>query len=289
MESQSTIRLPPPQPPASGACLVYIYPTGPGIGRRFLLTAAQLLLGRDEECDISLDDPSVSRRHAHVVPATDGCYAVDLDSKNGTFVNERPVTRQRLRDGDYLRVGSSIFRFLDSGNVEAAYHEEIYRLTILDALTGLPNRRHLAEFLTRELIRAARYRRPVGLVLIDMDRFKSINDELGHLGGDAVLRELATLLRQRAAPGDLASRYGGEEFALALVESSPEAALATAEELRAGIERHPFTYAGQSLTLTASLGVATSGPGQVDPDELLRRSDEKLYQAKRAGGNRVAG
>ncbi len=289
MDSESTIRVPPPQPPACGACLVYIYPTGPGIGRRFLLGAAPLLLGRDEDCDISLDDPSLSRRHAHVLSAADGCYAIDLDSKNGTFVNEQPISRQRLRNGDYLRVGSSIFRFLDSGNIEAAYHEEIYRLTILDVLTGLPNRRHLLEFLGRELVRSARYHRPVALALLDADRFKAVNDQFGHLGGDAVLREMAALLRQHAAPGDLAARYGGEEFALALVESDLEAARVRGEEVRAAVEQFRFVYAGRSVSLTGSVGIAASSPGQTDAEELLRRADEKLYQAKRAGGNRVVG
>jgi diguanylate cyclase (GGDEF)-like protein len=290
MEGDTTIRVPPPQPLNSGACLVYIYPTGPGIGRRFPVEAAPLLLGRDDDCDIPLTDPSVSRRHAQLRPAEDGCYAIDLDSKNGTFVNDEPITVRRLRDGDYLRVGSSIFRFLDSGNIEAAYHEEIYRLTIQDVLTGLPNRRHLLEFVKRELVRSARYRRPLALVLLDVDRFKSVNDQLGHLGGDAALREMASLLRSLASPGDLAARYGGEEFALTLVESGPDAAHASAEQVRGAVERHAFTYAGRTFALTVSLGVAVETPtGPAEAEALLRRADEKLYEAKRAGGNRVAG
>src|SRR5947208_12516043 len=101
----------------------------------------------------------------------------------------------KLKDGDYLRVGNWIFRYLTGGNVEAEYHEEIYRLTIIDALTGIHNKRYLLEFLDRELSRSARHHRPLALLLFDLDLFKAVNDEIGHLGGDFTLRELAGCLK----------------------------------------------------------------------------------------------
>src|SRR5207247_11150600 len=128
-----------------------------------------------------ITDHSGSRRHARIELRADGFYAVDLESTNGTFVNDVPGAAGRLKDGDYLRAGNCIYRFLAGGNVEAEYHEEIYRLTIIDALTEIHNKRYLLEFLERELARTTRYRRPLALILFDLDLFKKVNDEFGHL------------------------------------------------------------------------------------------------------------
>src|SRR5207247_3830386 len=138
----------------------------------------------------------------------DGYYAVDLQSTNGTFVNDVPASICKLKDGDYLRVGNCIYRFLAGGNVEAEYHEEIYRLTIIDALTGIHNKRYLLEFLDRELARSARHHRPLSLVMLDIDRFKAVNDELGHLAGDFTLRELLSLAKEAIRKEELCVRYG---------------------------------------------------------------------------------
>ena len=131
------------------ACVVHIYPTGPGMGTRYALADTPMVIGRGNDCDIRINDHSVSRRHARIQPGADGYYAVDLQSTNGTFVNDVPASICKLKDGDYLRVGNCIYRFLAGGNVEAEYHEEIYRLTIIDALTDIHNKRYLLEFLDR--------------------------------------------------------------------------------------------------------------------------------------------
>src|SRR5438270_12903586 len=132
------------------ACLVHIYPSGPAMGRRYTLSsAAAMLIGRGSDCAIHIDDHSVSRKHVRLEPLPDGYHAVDLGSTNGTYVNDVPVERQPLSDGDYLRVGNCIYRFLAGGNIEAEYHEEIYRLAIIDGLTEIPNKRYLYEVLAR--------------------------------------------------------------------------------------------------------------------------------------------
>jgi two-component system cell cycle response regulator len=270
------------------ACVVHIYPTGPGMGTRYALSDSPMVLGRGNDCDIRINDHSVSRRHARIQPGADGYYAVDLQSTNGTFVNDVPASICKLKDGDYLRVGNCIYRFLAGGNVEAEYHEEIYRLTIIDALTDIHNKRYLLEFLDRELSRSARYTRPLALILFDIDRFKSVNDEMGHLGGDFTLRELAACVKGSIRKEELFARYGGEEFVVVLPETMRENALTVAERLRQLIERHTFQYEGKSYQVTISLGVAaTTGEQALTPHDLLRHADEKLYEAKNAGRNRV--
>jgi two-component system, cell cycle response regulator len=270
------------------ACVVHIYPVGPGMGTRYALGESPMVLGRGNDCDIRINDHSVSRRHARIQPGADGYYAVDLQSTNGTFVNDVPASICKLKDGDYLRVGNCIYRFLAGGNVEAEYHEEIYRLTIIDALTDIHNKRYLLEFLDRELSRSARYNRPLALILFDLDRFKSINDELGHLGGDFTLREVASCVRTCVRKEELFARYGGEEFLIVLPETNLEGALVVAERVRALVEKHPFQYEGKSYPVTVSLGVAaTNGDRPLTPFELVGEADEKLFRAKRAGRNRV--
>ena len=101
------------------ACLVHIYPTGPSMGSRYALSDSPVVIGRASDCDIRINDHSVSRRHARVQPSAEGYYAVDLQSTNGTYVNDVPASMYKLKDGDYLRVGNCIYRFLTGGNVEA--------------------------------------------------------------------------------------------------------------------------------------------------------------------------
>src|SRR5262249_999580 len=161
------------------AILVHIYPTGPQMGTRYVITARPLIIGRGDNCDIYINDSSVSRRHASVEASPAGVRVTDLGSTNGTFINNTAVASAALRDGDSLRVGNCIYRFLAGGNVEAEYHEEIYRLTIIDALTETHNKRYLLDFLERELARSQRHRRPLSLVLFDIDRFHGITDASG--------------------------------------------------------------------------------------------------------------
>jgi diguanylate cyclase (GGDEF)-like protein len=283
-----------PTPPVSvtnrQACLVHIYPTGPGMGTRYTLADSRVVLGRDSDCDICLGDLSVSRHHARIQPGLDGYYVVDLQSTNGTFVNDKPASMCKLKDGDYLRFGNWIFRYLSGGNVEADYHEEIYRLTIIDGLTGIHNKRYLLDFLDRELARSVRHHRPLSLALIDIDRFKAINDELGHLGGDYALRELAETLKDAIRREELFARYGGEEFAIVWPETNLQGAVQVGQRLREAVAKHSFVFEGKSFDLTISMGVATTdGETTLTPIDLIRQADEKLYQAKQTGRNRVIG
>jgi diguanylate cyclase (GGDEF)-like protein len=270
------------------AYLVHIYPPGLSLGIRYALGDAPVLLGRDIKCDICIDDPSVSRHHARFQPDGDGFCVFDLQSTNGTSVNKVPITQCKLKDGDDLRVGNCIYRFLASSNVEAQYHEEIHRLTIIDVLTHIPNRRYFLQFLERELLRAQRYQRPLALVLFDIDNFKGVNDHFGHLGGDFTLRELARCIQGTIRKEGLFARYGGEEFAVVLPEADAAIAMHVAERIRTRIAQHGFRYEGTEFGITVSLGVAaTNGRTATTSEELISEADAHLYQAKNAGRNRV--
>ena len=190
-----------------------------------------------------------------------------------------------LQDGDYLRVGNCIYRYLAGGNIEAEYHEEIYRLTILDGLTQIHNQRYMTEFLEREVVRSQRHSPAAGG---PDDRPRPLQGDqrhLGHLGGDFVLRELANVIRSSVRKEDLFARYGGEEFVLVLVETDKEEAILVSEHIRQSIADHSFQFESSPINLTISVGVACmAGDMTITPSSLLKSADENLYQAKRTDG-----
>lgn len=277
-----------PERPNHNACLVQIYPTGTGMGSCYILGDTPLNIGREPDSDIRINDTSVSRRHARVMPDTEGYAIQDQQSTNGTFVNDVRVSVQKLRAGDYLHVGTAIFRYLAGGTVEAAYHEEIYRLTIIDGLTGVHNKRYFLEAIERELVRATQHSRPLTLAMLDIDHFKAINDDLGHLAGDFALRELATCIKQTIGKEDLLARYGGEEFAVVMPETEKDKAVAAAERIRQHVEESNFSFETHEFRMTLSIGlVSTAGDESMTVTELIRLADEKLYEAKHSGRNKV--
>jgi two-component system cell cycle response regulator len=279
----------PPRSTDEAACLVLIYPSGPMMGRRYTLDGDALIIGRGSDCDIVVDLDSVSRRHATIERKGGSILISDLGSTNGTYVNELLVEEQPLRDGDQVKIGNAIFKFLSGGNVEAGYHEAIFRMTIIDALTEAHNKRFFLEFLDRELARCVRYGRPLSVVMFDLDHFKNVNDNHGHLAGDYVLRELSRRLRVRIRKEELMARYGGEEFVVVLPEAGHEGAMQFAEQIRRLVERDPFEFEGETIPMTISVGVETIQGELIDANQFIKLVDQKLYQAKRTGRNRVVG
>jgi two-component system cell cycle response regulator len=270
-------------------CLVLIYPGGPDMGRRFPLTRSEVVLGRGADCDIQVDRDSVSRRHARLFRVGEQWMVEDLGSTNGSYVNDVPVQRSVLRDADFVKIGAAIFKFLSGAGVEAAYYEEIYRMTIIVGLTGAHNKRYFMEFLEREIARCARYKRPLSLLMIDIDHFKKINDTHGHLTGDYCLREMSRRLLARIRREELFARYGGEEFAAVLPETDLEGARHFGETIRALVADVPFEFEGDTFPVTISVGIHTLDGQEVYPPEFIKRADENLYRAKREGRNRVIG
>src|SRR3954471_3809344 len=168
-------------------------------------------------------------------------------------------------------------------------HETVQRQAVTDELTGLYNHRRFQEAMEDESERARRFRQDMGLVMLDIDDFKSVNDTYGHQQGDLVLREVARILRESSREIDAPARYGGEELAVVLPGTDLEGAYNLAERVRSGIESLalPLPDGRGTLRVTASLGVASLVHGVGEPRELLARADAALYEAKRSGKNKV--
>ena len=288
-KTKITTLSPPVEVSSEPACMVLIYPTGDLLGKRFTLERQALLIGRTGECDIVVELDSVSRRHARIQREGLNIVVHDLGSTNGTYVNQIQIKSRVLSDGDQIKIGNAIFKFLSGGNVESGYHEAIYRMVIVDGLTEVHNKRYFEEFLERELARSARYKHSLSLVMYDLDKFKNVNDTYGHLAGDHVLREISRRLHSRIRKEELLARYGGEEFVILLPETDREGAISFAEHIRERVEAEPVNFEGEVIKVTISVGVATIQGETVDSDTIIRMADENLYEAKRSGRNRVVG
>ena len=278
---------------ARQACLV-LY-SGPEPGQRYALPEGTLALGRAPDCQLPLDSPGISRRHAEFEVAGDRVTLRDLGSVNGTHVNERRIEGSvRLNDGDMLRVGEVMLKFYPRDSLDALLHDRIYRLATVDELTEVYTRRYVMDALAREYRRARRSSRPLSVLCLDLDHFKEVNDRWGHGAGDQVLREAAAALHGGLRGSDILGRTGGEEFLAVLPETPLPAAKALAEKLCAALAARTLSVnaadgSEHAHSQTVSMGVATLGPGIAGVRELLAAADASLYEAKRAGRNRVAG
>jgi two-component system, cell cycle response regulator len=276
--------------PMPEACLVCVSLGGPGRGRRIQLGNRELVIGRDSGCAVTVSDQSVSRQHARIELLTDGGYQVtDLGSTHGTFINDIRVRSEKLQDGSFLRVGDCIFRFFSGWNVEAACHQELQRLTTLDPLTGLRNRRWFEDYLERKLGRAWQRNRGLAVILFDIDHFKVFKNRLGQLAGDFILKNLASRFQALTRSDELLARYGGDEFALVLPEATVERAKACAERFRQAVDGQTFKFDKQCYLFTVSAGVGFVAPSEMlNAADLLRQAVDGLYEAKRDGCNCVA-
>jgi diguanylate cyclase (GGDEF)-like protein len=169
----------------------------------------------------------------------------------------------------------------------ALLYDDASRLSITDGLTGLWNRRHFELQATTELARSRRFSEPLGMLMIDVDHFKSVNDEHGHQAGDAVLIEVATRLTQVTREVDLVARYGGEEFGVLLPKTDVKGARVLAERIRTAMGGEGFPVDGATLAVTVSIGAAVHPDHGDSLDALLAAADVALYRAKAAGRNRV--
>jgi diguanylate cyclase (GGDEF)-like protein len=234
---------------------------------------------------LQLSDHGISREHCRIFSESNHFIIQDLNSHNGTFVNNNRVKSGILRDGDKIQIGLTTLKFAFLDEIEESYIEQMAKSAILDPLTEVYNRRYFLHQLEAEIHYSLRHHLCLSLLAIDLDHFKQINDQYGHLIGDQVLIQFAALIKDSIRTEDLLSRYGGDEFLLLVRGANQSQAMNLAERLRQQVGRCVFRSPDHSFHLTISIGVATlpSTTSVFKPIELLAAADEALYQAKRSG------
>jgi two-component system, cell cycle response regulator len=259
-----------------------------------------VVLGRAVEADVRVNDFRASRLHARISAERDAETRVarykirDLDSTNGTLLNGIPITESFLNEGDKVTIGDHLFRFEMLDEIDREFQQHIHRLLAHDELTGLLTSKSFFSELRREAALAQEDSKPFCVLMMDIDYFKLVNDSFGHLVGSQTLEEMGGVLKSALRAGDVAARFGGEEFAAFLLEADYAQGLVAAERVRAAIEKHPFSAirkgtSGELKThhITISIGIAAFPDDARDPIELVELADSALYRAKRNGRNQA--
>lgn len=272
--------------------------TGDLIAVPIPLEREQVILGRALEADVRINDFRVSRQHAQITTLSDPAdntksYIIrDLHSRNGTMLNGQRIVQEVLQNGDKITIGEEIFRFDLMDELDREYQQQIRRLLSHDDLTGLLSSRSFFSELRREAARAMHEKKPFCVLMMDIDYFKTVNDTYGHLTGSKTLEEIGYCITQNLRTGDVAARFGGEEFAAFLLDAEPAQGIVAAERIRSEIENQEFTVIkkgkfSETHHLTISIGVASFPDDSNDPIELIEMADSALYRAKDEGRNRI--
>lgn len=262
------------------------------------LEREEVILGRALEADVRINDTKVSRLHARINTIYDAASGktdyllTDLGARNGTFLNGEKIASEILQNGDKIGVGSHLLRFELVDEIDREYQRQIRRLLSHDDLTGLLSSRSFFSELRREVSRSTDAPREFCVLMMDVDHFKNVNDTYGHLTGSKTLEEIGSCITQTLRNGDVAARFGGEEFAAFLLEAELAQGIVAAERIRQTIEAKKFSVIRQGKTadthrVTISIGVAFFPNDSRDPIELIEMADSALYRAKREGRNRV--
>ena len=263
--------------------------SGPAAGEMHRLSKRGAVLGRAADADLVLPDDGISRYHARIEHQAGVLVVVDQGSRNGVFVNDERVKRQELRNGDRLRMGSAtIIKISFQDDVEETFLKQLSDSAMRDALTQVYNKRFLQHVIQTEFAYHSRQRESLSVLILDIDHFKRINDRCGHVLGDQALKRVAQTTKACVRNEDVVCRYGGEEFAVILRDTSSQDAVRVAERIRLSVAHQDADYKHAKIAVTVSLGVATS----LDRDfacaeDLLREADKHLYSAKRLGRNRA--
>jgi diguanylate cyclase (GGDEF)-like protein len=209
-------------------------------------------------------------------------------------VNGQVLTEAVLTEGDKIAIGDHLFRFDMLDEIDREFQQQIHRLLAHDELTGLLTSKSFFSELRREAARAEFESHPFCVLMMDVDYFKAVNDTYGHLVGSQTLEELGSVIKKALRAGDVASRFGGEEFAAFLLDADYAQGLVAAERVRSAIEQHEFPAVRkdaqgehQTHKITMSVGIAAFPDDAIDPIELIELADSALYRAKRNGRNRI--
>ncbi len=300
---------PPPETTTTqvvGATISVLH--GSESGRLHFVDEHGVVMGRADEADLVFADATISRAHARLDLQNGHFYLRDLESMNGTFVDDdRLWGVKRLPSSCRVRLGRrTVFQFTAVDQLGADSFLQLRHALFIDPLTGTGNRSFLEQRLREELSFGWRHHEPVAVLLIDLDHFKNVNDQFGHVSGDRVLGDVGAILKETVRTEDSVYRYGGEEFCVLVRGESERGLRAMAERIRVAVERYSLRTDRGEARITVSIGIATLdrreeefeqtiSMGAETTNEIVALSEElivehadmALYRAKESGRNQV--
>jgi two-component system cell cycle response regulator len=265
---------------------------GQDSGQRHKLRPGSMTIGRSPQADITIEDDWASRVHCVIHWKDDVFELEDRDATNGTYVDTHKIVRVQVLPGVPIQVGHSLLKIEYKDEAELEVEKKLHHSASIDGLTGIFNRQYFMNRAAEELAYASRHHRCLGVIMIDIDHFKLINDTYGHQMGDFVLNRFASIIKTTKRPEDVFARYGGEEFIiLPRGDLSKEGMHFHSERFRKTIETAEFDFGETRVRITISLGfhlaVVVNGDQKSSIDEWIAKADEALYRAKELGRNRT--
>ena len=269
--------------------VIYI---GNDSGHRHKLHRGTMTIGRSSQADITIADDRISRIHCIIEWMGDTIRIDDQGSTNGIYVDSKAVNQAILTNGVPIQLGHSIMKIEYKTEAEIQAEESLLYKASFDSLTGIFNRHHFTRLASMEIAYASRYKLPVGIIMIDVDDFKQINDQHGHIAGDSILSQFSNIVIENKRTEDLFARYGGEEFIIMpRGEVNKNLMYIQCERIRKAIDAYVFCFDGTNARITASFGFSLIKVESVDTEKVLqnmiRKADEALYLAKKHGKNRT--
>ncbi len=269
--------------------VIYI---GHDSGRRHKLHRGTMTIGRSSQADITIEDDRISRIHCIIEWMGDTIRIDDQGSTNGIYVDSQAVNNAILSNGVPIQLGHSIMKIEYKTEAEIQSEENLLYKASFDSLTGIFNRHHFIKLACMEIAYASRHKLPVGIIMIDIDDFKQVNDQYGHLIGDSVLSQFSNIVIENKRTEDLFARYGGEEFIIMpRGKVNKELMYIQCERIRKAIEAYNFRIDETSVQISASIGFYIKKVESVDIEavlqDMIRKADEALYLAKDQGKNRT--
>ncbi len=265
-------------------------------GKEMPILKRQLVIGRGEDCDVHVSDASASRRHVQLScrkvhgRAGERAFRVvlmDLGSLDGTLVNCRRVQRTVLKSGDRISFGKVVLRFEYRDLADKGFFDQVYRMATTDGLTMLLNRSMITRVLEEEFAKRSRYSRPLAILRIDLDDFRSLSNTFGAVLGDRILQSVGRVVRRAIRRQDSAGRLGEGEFLIVQPETGLRGAAVSAERIRSEIERMVAPALRLERKITVSIGVGPCPQDGDGFDRLLQYADNALCRAQARGRNRV--
>ena len=261
---------------------------GDNAGKIYSLDKKTITIGRSDEFDIQLADSSCSRKQA-IIEFNDNNKPVlkDLDSTNGTFVNGAKITEINIEDGDKILLGfSSVFMFAIQDSLESKFQMNLYESSITDHLTGAFNQKYFLDTLSKAFSYSLRHHTSLGLLMLDIDFFKKINDTYGHVVGDIVLKEFVKRIKNNLRNEDTLCRYGGDEFAVIVRDFKYGFVKIVAERIRLFFDGRSINCKDHKINISVSIGAAIIDKENIETSEdMIELADANLYKAKQSGGN----